>query len=162
MNDTDNLSQPTVPAEHPAESFEPRDFQQGPLLRLGVIFVLALVVAAAIPVIEETVFSGLLPNLSPQPPVLSALPGVATPAAPQLETLPGQSLQQQRAHEDEVLGTYAWADKKRGVVRIPIDRAMQLLLQRGLPVQAAGTYQDEGTQLPGASSSGRMMETVHP
>ena len=32
------------------------------------------------------------------------------------------------------LGSYDWVDQKNGVVRIPIDRAMDLVAQRGLPV----------------------------
>jgi len=36
--------------------------------------------------------------------------------------------------ENEVLGSYDWVDQKNGVVRIPIDKAMDLLAQRGLPV----------------------------
>jgi hypothetical protein len=29
-----------------------------------------------------------------------------------------------------------WIDPEKGVVRIPIDRAMDLLVERGLPVRA--------------------------
>jgi len=36
--------------------------------------------------------------------------------------------------ENEVLGSYDWVDQKNGVIRIPIDRAMDLVAQRGLPV----------------------------
>jgi len=36
--------------------------------------------------------------------------------------------------QNEVLGSYDWVDQKNGVVRIPIERAMDLLAQRGLPV----------------------------
>jgi hypothetical protein len=36
--------------------------------------------------------------------------------------------------QNEVLGSYDWVDQKNGVVRIPIDRAMDLVAQRGLPV----------------------------
>jgi len=35
--------------------------------------------------------------------------------------------------QDQTLHSYGWVDEKSGVVRIPIDRAMQLLAQRGLP-----------------------------
>ncbi|MFN8489434.1 MAG: hypothetical protein U0350_17765 [Caldilineaceae bacterium] len=35
------------------------------------------------------------------------------------------------------LNSYGWVDKKAGVVRIPIDQAMTLLLQRGLPARKA-------------------------
>ena len=34
-----------------------------------------------------------------------------------------------------LLNSYGWVDPKAGVVRIPIDRAMDLLLQKGLPVR---------------------------
>ena len=41
--------------------------------------------------------------------------------------------------QDRKLATYDWVDKDRGTVRIPIDRAMELIAQRGLPVHAEGT-----------------------
>ena len=41
--------------------------------------------------------------------------------------------------QDRKLATYDWVDKDRGTVRIPIDRAMELIEQRGLPVHAEGT-----------------------
>jgi hypothetical protein len=40
--------------------------------------------------------------------------------------------------QDRKLATYDWVDKDRGAVRIPIDRAMELIAQRGLPVHAEG------------------------
>lgn len=40
--------------------------------------------------------------------------------------------------EDDILYSYGWVDEKTGVVRIPIDRAMDLLVQRGLPVRPQG------------------------
>jgi hypothetical protein len=36
---------------------------------------------------------------------------------------------------DRQLLTYDWVNKDRGVVRIPIDRAMDLIAERGLPVR---------------------------
>jgi len=36
--------------------------------------------------------------------------------------------------ENEILGSYDWVDQRNGVARIPIDRAMDLVAQRGLPV----------------------------
>ncbi|HMK22850.1 MAG TPA: hypothetical protein VK466_10995 [Terriglobales bacterium] len=38
------------------------------------------------------------------------------------------------AKQDQVLGSYDWVDKNNGLVRIPIDRAIDILAQRGLPV----------------------------
>lgn len=41
-----------------------------------------------------------------------------------------------RSRENSELENYGWIDRKSGVVRIPIDRAMDLLAQRGLPARA--------------------------
>jgi hypothetical protein len=38
-----------------------------------------------------------------------------------------------RAAEDQVLNSYAWIDPEMNVVRIPIGRAMDLLVEHGLP-----------------------------
>jgi hypothetical protein len=40
--------------------------------------------------------------------------------------------------QDRKLATYDWVDKSKGTVRIPIDRAMELIVQRGLPVRSQG------------------------
>ena len=41
------------------------------------------------------------------------------------------------ARESLLLDNYSWADRKAGKVRIPIERAMELIAQRGLPVAPA-------------------------
>ncbi len=40
--------------------------------------------------------------------------------------------------QDKILASYDWVDPKNGIVRIPIDKAMDLLAQRGLPVRPEG------------------------
>ena len=57
------------------------------------------------------------------------------PPEPRLQVVPAQELQEMRAAEDAVLNSYGWVDRDTGVIRIPIDRAMALLLQRGLPTR---------------------------
>jgi hypothetical protein len=42
------------------------------------------------------------------------------------------------AKQDQVLESYEWVDQKNGVVRIPIEQAIDLLAQRGLPVLPQG------------------------
>ena len=56
-----------------------------------------------------------------------------TPPEPRLEPFPLAPGQRLRAEEDAILTTYAWVDRKGGVARIPIDRALEILVQRGLP-----------------------------
>jgi hypothetical protein len=55
------------------------------------------------------------------------------PPAPTLETTPVQDLKAIRVAEEQILHSYGWVDQPKGVVRIPIDRAIDLLAQRGLP-----------------------------
>jgi hypothetical protein len=38
-----------------------------------------------------------------------------------------------RLKEEQTLNSYGWVDEKAGVVRIPIERAIELIAQRGLP-----------------------------
>jgi hypothetical protein len=59
------------------------------------------------------------------------------PPEPRLQTDPRQDLADLRAKENETLTTYGWVDKNAGVVRIPIDEAVKLTLERGLPSRQA-------------------------
>jgi hypothetical protein len=61
--------------------------------------------------------------------------------APQLEIDERGQLDKIRIDEEQTLSSYDWVDQKAGTVRIPIDRAMDLLAQRGLPVRAQGADQ---------------------
>jgi hypothetical protein len=56
-----------------------------------------------------------------------------TPPEPRLEPNPLAPRLKMRAQEDAVLTTYGWVDRSGGVARIPIERAEELLVQRGLP-----------------------------
>jgi hypothetical protein len=57
------------------------------------------------------------------------------PPEPRLQTNPRQDLIDLRNGEDALLKGYSWVDKNQGVVRIPIDEAMKLTVQRGLPAR---------------------------
>jgi hypothetical protein len=66
-----------------------------------------------------------------------AVEGSRLPPEPRLQTNPRQDLSDLRAREEQQLTSYGWIDKNAGIVRIPIDRAMQLTVERGLPTRAA-------------------------
>ena len=55
--------------------------------------------------------------------------------APQLLVKEPANLDIQRARERDTLTTYGWADKSAGTYRIPIAKAKDLLMERGLPVR---------------------------
>jgi hypothetical protein len=58
------------------------------------------------------------------------------PPEPRLQTDPRGDLRDLRTREDTLLSTYGWVDKAAGVVRIPIDEAMRITAQRGLPARS--------------------------
>ncbi len=58
------------------------------------------------------------------------------PPAPRLEDRPLAPRTKLNAQENARLTTYGWVDKNAGTVHIPIDRAMDLLSQRGLSERA--------------------------
>ena len=54
---------------------------------------------------------------------------------PRLQTDDGnQDVTDLHAREDLLLDNYSWVDRSQGKVRIPIERAMELIAQKGLPV----------------------------
>ena len=60
------------------------------------------------------------------------------PPEPRLQTNPREDLQKFREQEDTVLTSYGWVDRNAGIVRIPIEEAMKLTVQRGLPTRPEG------------------------
>jgi hypothetical protein len=67
------------------------------------------------------------------------VPSARAPA-PELQRSVEDDLKALRVEEDAVLNGYGWIDRESGIIHIPIDRAKELLLQRGLP--------DTGTAMP--------------
>ncbi len=52
------------------------------------------------------------------------------PPAPRLQAEPRKDLETLRAAEDALLHSYAWIDRERGTVRIPIERAIEIIAAR--------------------------------
>jgi hypothetical protein len=69
---------------------------------------------------------------------------------PRLETNERLELHDFRLNEEKKLNSYGWVDQKAGVVHIPIERAMQLTVERGLP-----TRPQTGTTPPSVVNTAR-------
>jgi hypothetical protein len=78
-------------------------------------------------------------------PALAAPAGQLPPAPTLLLDEPG-NLQTFRKGEQGALTTYDWVDKETGVVRLPIDRAKELILERGFAVRETTEKKPEGTE----------------
>ena len=98
-------------------------------LVLAAVIVMTLLVAYGL----FYFFHGSENRARPAPSPLSYAPEPVP--EPRLEVAPGEELKALRADEDAALKTYGWVDQEKGVVRIPIDRAIDILAERGLPTR---------------------------
>jgi hypothetical protein len=121
---------------HPEVDFERTDVDATALLKFAFWLVVATVAVVLLLWRLYFVFVAQEAARQPAPPVMQADPAAMAPAGPSLQPLPALDLARFRAEEDLALGTYGWVDKDKGIVRIPIERAMRLLAERGLPAAA--------------------------
>jgi hypothetical protein len=134
---------------HPPESFEHEDMSP-----LGVFYFLAGL--AVVGILIYFILVGMYryldsydrrhqPAMNPMAVTTGVNPNVMTPREIQQQidkTFPKPVLEysertqfiQELENEDKVLESYDWVDQNAGVVRIPIEQAMDLVAQRGLPV----------------------------
>ena len=67
---------------------------------------------------------------------------------PKLEEDERDQLNGIRLTEEQTLNSYGWVDEKAGTIHIPIDRAMDLIAQRGLPVRSSASAADATLSAP--------------
>lgn len=60
------------------------------------------------------------------------------PPAPRLQATPYEDMKQYSERAAAELSSYGWVDKQQGVVRIPIGRAMEMVIERGIPGRQPG------------------------
>jgi len=109
-------------------------------------FAIGLVACA---IIIDVALIGIYPlfarrHPSPSPPSRVALQPHLVAPAPRLQTNPSADLDGFRAAEEKKLNSYGWVDKQRNLARIPVERAMELIVQRGLPARGSGTPDSSG------------------
>jgi len=129
------------PTEKPIRGHETSDANVRNLLIFGAG--LSLVVIAGL-VVSRAVFRYFVGHQGLGPPA-SPFENVRTlPPEPRLQVTAPMDLKQYKAAQDGILNSYGWADRQAGIVRIPIERAMDILLQRGFPVRTT-TPEKHGT-----------------
>jgi len=67
------------------------------------------------------------------PPAVRAQGRTLLPPEPRIQESPRVDLQELRASEEGQLQHYGWVDRAHGIVSLPIDRAIALTAQRGIP-----------------------------
>ncbi len=145
---------------HDEEEFEREDLGAKPII----IFLIALIIGCVVvAILLKGMYSFLDKRETQHQPAQSPLvqqattdtrtvePGDVTKfPQPRLETHETVEIDTFRLQEAQTLHSYGWVDEQAGVVQIPIDRAMELLAQRGLP-----TRPDAGVVPPSDVKTGK-------
>jgi len=131
------LDQSNVPSKTAEAGHELSDLSAKNVALFGII--LAVIIVAAV-LVTAALFRHFYTvettsQVAPSPLSYSREP---TPG-PKLTVNPGQDLQTMRAAEDAALNNYEWVDREKGIVRIPVDRAIEILAQKGLPARPQGS-----------------------
>jgi hypothetical protein len=123
-------------AENPhveeAAGYERKDLSPRAIALFGVGLAITLVVVTGVVTIFQIYAGSRLAGRQPpqRPPAVTR-----EPTEPQLQVGGASELRTMREAEERTLGTYGWVDPQAGTVRIPIDRAIEILAQKGLPAR---------------------------
>jgi hypothetical protein len=117
---------------NPSVTYETRDVNVRAVTRFGIALAGIVVVACSMLWFLFHEFAAREVARHAQPSSLIQREAPKQPPEPRLQANPPQELRQVRADEDAVLDSYGWVDPAKGVVRIPVSRAMDLAAERGL------------------------------
>lgn len=118
----------------PGGGYERRDADARASFRAGVYLLGAMFLTALLVVPFYRLLAERESALQPEP-----MPAVKSETSEPFATFPRlvesepRVLAEFRAQEDALLESYGWVEKDKGIVRIPIDEAMRIVAERGLP-----------------------------
>ncbi|HEY4742725.1 MAG TPA: hypothetical protein VIH76_19170 [Candidatus Acidoferrales bacterium] len=138
--------EPHTSPQPPVEpGYETRDANPAAIVKFGVGLAIVLIAVA----IGMRVVFGYFAETQNLGPAASPFENARTlPPQPRLQVMPEADIHDYWEREQEILKSYGWADKQNGIVRIPIDQAMRLTLERGLPSRPAKPAEQTGTMVP--------------
>ena len=125
-------------APDPSEEYEHKDADTSSLLKFGLGLVIILIVVLFS---MKGMFSFFAKSQPLGPPASPFENARVLPPQPRLQAKPGADLRSYCGDQMQKLNTYGWVDPENGVVRIPIDRAIDATIEHGLPARPAGAAQ---------------------
>jgi len=116
------------------DGYEKTDAHAGDTYRAG-LYILGTMVLTALVVVPMYRFLARKEarQQAPAATALKADPNAAPVAFPRLVTAEPAVLAEFRAQEDAFLASYGWVEKDKGIARLPIDVAMKIVAERGVP-----------------------------
>ena len=145
----------------PGAGYEHTDAAIGPLVQFAFwLFISAIIVHVVLAIGYLYMKQSMETSQAAQPFPLAADQAHRLPPAPQLQQIPSKEMYELRTQQESDLHSYGWVDKNAGMVHIPIEDAMKLMLQQGkLESRPAGASQAAPIEeFPSDSSSGRVLE----
>jgi hypothetical protein len=116
------------------QGYEETDAHAGDTYRAGLYILGTMVLSALVVVpIYRLLARQESREQNPAATVLKADPNAGLVALPRLVTSEPLALAEFRAQEDALLASYGWVEKDKGIARLPIDEAMRIVAERGLP-----------------------------
>ncbi len=101
--------------------------------RFAMVFISALLLAVVVVLVFLVWFYRVIvPPRQPSTPTPAAQQR-PLPPAPVLQVNPAVDMQKFRQREEQKASSYGWVDEKGGIAHVPIQRAMEIVVQRGLP-----------------------------
>jgi hypothetical protein len=117
-------------------AFEHEDAAPSSLLKSGAILAVILIMVFLSMRFAFGIFAKMTPMGANAAPFEDSR---VLPPRPRLQVEPQKEIHAYCDGQSEILESYSWVDPNAGIVRIPIDRAMQMTVQQGLPARAGGT-----------------------
>jgi hypothetical protein len=145
----------------PGSSYEHTDASVGVLVKFAFwLIVSAVIVHVGLGLMYELMIRQSVEGVDTRQYPMAVDQAQRLPPAPRLQQSPGNEIYDFRLKEAEELRSYGWVDKDAGTVRIPIEDAMRLILERGLPSRDPNTSAPAGPagMMPSDASSGRVLE----
>jgi len=114
--------------------YETRDVNARAIIFFGIVLFLVLVLSF----VSMRWLFGYFSTTQPLGPAASPFSNSRTlPPEPRLQVQPAVDLNEARQSQEELLHSYGWVDRANGKFRIPIERAMDLIVERKLPTRSA-------------------------
>jgi hypothetical protein len=159
----DFLPQTSPPSGETRRGHEPNNL----VVRGLVIFAVSL---AALTIVAELALGLMMQDFAHEdsqeraltPPELKDDAGLFP--APRLQADPSTELAKLRRDELDRLNSYGWVDERAQVAHVPIDRAMDVLVERGLPKTKPSTTENSAPEakVPPAASPERPSSKPEP
>src|SRR4051812_371864 len=116
----------------PGSGYEHTDAAIGPLVQFAFWLIVSAVIVHVVLAVGYVYMKRSMETAQgAQPFPLAAEQSHRLPPVPQLQQIPSREMYEFRTQQESDLHSYGWVDKNAGTVHMPIETAMQMMLQQG-------------------------------